>query len=37
MELLIDHALKNTNRQFVFLTPQDASAVTAGPQISIHL
>ncbi|RVE47797.1 hypothetical protein evm_007552 [Chilo suppressalis] len=37
MELLIDHALKNTSRQFVFLTPQDASAVTAGPQISIHL
>ncbi|XP_028158970.1 structural maintenance of chromosomes protein 6-like [Ostrinia furnacalis] len=37
MELLIDHALKNTSRQFVFLTPQDASAVVAGPQISIHL
>ncbi|XP_048489540.1 structural maintenance of chromosomes protein 6 [Plutella xylostella] len=36
MELLIDHALKNTSRQFVFLTPQDASAVTAGPQIKIH-
>ncbi|XP_060805756.1 structural maintenance of chromosomes protein 6 [Amyelois transitella] len=36
MELLIDHALKNTSRQFVFLTPQDASSVTAGPQISIH-
>ncbi|XP_026731893.1 structural maintenance of chromosomes protein 6 [Trichoplusia ni] len=37
MDLLIDHALHNTNRQFVFLTPQDASSVTAGPQISIHL
>ncbi|KAL0851564.1 hypothetical protein ABMA28_007351 [Loxostege sticticalis] len=37
MELLIDHALKNASRQFVFLTPQDASAVVAGPQISIHL
>ncbi|KOB78653.1 Structural maintenance of chromosomes protein [Operophtera brumata] len=37
MELLIDHALKNTSRQFVFLTPQDASSVQAGPQISIHL
>ncbi|XP_075992354.1 structural maintenance of chromosomes 6 [Anticarsia gemmatalis] len=37
MDLLIDHALKNTSRQFVFLTPQDASSVTAGPKISIYL
>ncbi|CAB3240158.1 unnamed protein product [Arctia plantaginis] len=37
MELLIDHALKNTSRQFVFLTPQDASSVTAGPKITIYL
>ncbi|KAJ0182787.1 hypothetical protein K1T71_002156 [Dendrolimus kikuchii] len=37
MELLIDHALKNTNRQFVFLTPQDTSSVVASEQISIHL
>ncbi|XP_053622170.1 structural maintenance of chromosomes protein 6 [Plodia interpunctella] len=36
MELLIDHALKNTSRQFVFLTPQDASSVSAGPMITIH-
>ncbi|KAM3960907.1 LOW QUALITY PROTEIN: structural maintenance of chromosomes 6 [Aphomia sociella] len=37
MELLIDHALKNKSRQFVFLTPQDASSVVAGPHISIHM
>lgn len=36
MELLVDHALKNQNRQFVFLTPQDASSVTSGPNIKIH-
>lgn len=36
LELLIDHALKNTSRQFVFLTPQDTSSVTAGPNIKIH-
>ncbi|XP_059058355.1 structural maintenance of chromosomes protein 6 [Achroia grisella] len=37
MELLIDHALKNKSRQFVFLTPQDTSSVVAGPHISIHM
>ncbi|CAH1639443.1 unnamed protein product [Spodoptera littoralis] len=37
MEMLIDHALKNTKRQYVFLTPQDTSSVTSGPKISIHL
>ncbi|XP_063898967.1 structural maintenance of chromosomes protein 6 [Helicoverpa armigera] len=37
LTLLINHAMKNTRRQFVFLTPQDASSVTAGPKISIHL
>ncbi|XP_045511314.1 structural maintenance of chromosomes protein 6 [Colias croceus] len=37
MDLLIDHALKNKNRQFVFLTPQDTSAVTASPHITIHV
>ncbi|XP_041978694.1 structural maintenance of chromosomes protein 6 [Aricia agestis] len=37
LQLLIDHALKNRARQFVFLTPQDASALTASRQLSIHL
>ncbi|XP_061708220.1 uncharacterized protein LOC133518575 [Cydia pomonella] len=37
MNILLDHALKNPSRQFVFLTPQDASSVKAGPQISIHV
>ncbi|CAH2049913.1 unnamed protein product, partial [Iphiclides podalirius] len=37
IELLKDHALRNTSRQFVFLTPHDVSAVSASPQISIHL
>ncbi|KAF9420263.1 hypothetical protein HW555_003484 [Spodoptera exigua] len=36
MEMLIDHALKNTKRQYVFLTPQDISSVTSGPKISIY-
>ncbi|CAK1601616.1 unnamed protein product [Parnassius mnemosyne] len=37
VELLVDHALRNASRQFVFLTPQDASAVAASPHVSIHL
>ncbi|XP_047984935.1 structural maintenance of chromosomes protein 6-like [Leguminivora glycinivorella] len=37
MNILLNHALKNPSRQFVFLTPQDASSVKAGPQISIHV
>ncbi|XP_068626788.1 structural maintenance of chromosomes protein 6 isoform X1 [Battus philenor] len=37
LELLVDHALRNTSRQFVFLTPQDSSAITSSPNISIHL
>lgn len=37
MQLLINHALKNSGRQFVFLTPKDISCVSAGPQIDIHL
>ncbi|KAJ8736666.1 hypothetical protein PYW08_007322 [Mythimna loreyi] len=36
MELLIDYALGKTSRQFVFLTPQDTSTVSAEPKISIH-
>lgn len=37
LNLLIDHALKNPNRQYVFLTPKDTPSATAGPQISLHL
>ncbi|GBP54663.1 Structural maintenance of chromosomes protein 6 [Eumeta japonica] len=36
MDLLLAHALQNTNRQFVFLTPQDASTISAGPTVAIH-
>ncbi|KAI8438034.1 hypothetical protein MSG28_010686 [Choristoneura fumiferana] len=36
MGLLLDHALSNPARQFVFLTPQDASTATAGPNVKIH-
>ncbi|CAK1544398.1 unnamed protein product [Leptosia nina] len=37
IELLMDHARMNKHRQFVFLTPQDASSVTAGPNVTIHV
>ncbi|XP_022117602.2 structural maintenance of chromosomes protein 6 [Pieris rapae] len=37
MELLLDHARMNKNRQYLFLTPQDASSVTAGPNVTIHV
>ncbi|XP_047519976.1 structural maintenance of chromosomes protein 6 [Pieris napi] len=37
IELLLEHARINKNRQFVFLTPQDASSVTAGPNVTLHV
>lgn len=36
MDLLIEHALQHRSRQFVFLTPQDASTLVAGEHIKIH-
>ncbi|KAJ8735242.1 hypothetical protein PYW07_006862 [Mythimna separata] len=36
MRMLIDYALGKASRQFVFLTPQDTSNVSAQPKISIH-
>ncbi|XP_037298719.1 structural maintenance of chromosomes protein 6 [Manduca sexta] len=35
--ILLNHASKHSNRQFVFLTPQDVPNIVASPQISIHV
>ncbi|XP_013177339.1 PREDICTED: structural maintenance of chromosomes protein 6-like [Papilio xuthus] len=37
LELLVAHARRSAGRQFVFLTPQDASAVTASSHVTIHM
>lgn len=36
MDLLIDHAKKRYNTQFIFLTPQDTSTIMGSDNVKIH-